>query len=735
MLSEAMKTCLVLVYTILLLAGFTARAPAAVSPFFSFPAARAPHPMALDPSMSDPAWQAGKVPSETPWENVTTRAPAEEGTVTYLLYDDANLYVGFVVQQRSEPIVATQTTNDVGFGTDDFVGVGIDSSGAGSQAYFFETTPRGVRYQQATENVRFRPAWQTAASSGNGVWRAVMIIPLSAMRLRPGSAQTWRVGFFRNVASRGEHLSWAYDPTMQDQAAGSWPSFGDLRFWPTASGIAIKTSAVTKPKPRLELYGLSSSGVNRNVYQQANGTFASQKTRSFGADLSYPLTQTIAFVGTANPDFSNVEIDQQTIAPQEFARQLNEYRPFFAQGAQYISPNPQGYTNFNAPKNQIFYSPAIGPFDRGAKIEGTYGLQSFGILSFRGFNQLSGDEFDDQAFGYKHAPADRTFQYWADGVLAHHSIEGNDTTYEAGASGRNLHNGFIWLIDSALERGSQVPQRVAHTSYGIAEVLKPNYEAVLQYADISPGYSPLDGFTTISDIRGFAGFLNLNGSTPGIKNWSTFLQGDRLLDRSGAVHQADSNVFFNATFKNGFSINGLGPSTSELRGYGGNFFTGYPSYANGVNVPFNLMNIPIGYHDGTPAPIDVSANWGSFGGNWLHLYTAQTSRPLGSKYTLGLEYDGSYERSLLTGALDSQWLRRVSLGFNMGASSNFTLSLRSINGRGGFATQPGLNLAAAFHARTKDGDLYLNFGSPSAFTTLNRFIAKYVLRLGADAGT
>ncbi len=62
------------------------------------------------------------------------------------------------------------------------------------------------------------------------------------------------------------------------------------------------------------------------------------------------------------------------------------------------------------------------------------------------------------------------------------------------------------------------------------------------------------------------------------------------------------------------------------------------------------------------------------------------------------------------------------------------LSLRSFNGRGGFAT-PGLNLAAAFHARTKNGDLYLNFGSPSADATLNRMILKYVFRIGADAGT
>jgi len=58
---------------------------------------------------------AGKVPNgDGPWENVTTRAPAKFATTAYLLYDDKNLYIGFKSEQAGVPIVATQTTNDVG---------------------------------------------------------------------------------------------------------------------------------------------------------------------------------------------------------------------------------------------------------------------------------------------------------------------------------------------------------------------------------------------------------------------------------------------------------------------------------------------------------------------------------------------------------------------------------------------------------------------------------------------
>ena len=48
-----------------------------------------------------------------------------------LLYDDTNLYVGIKLQQTGAPVTATQSANDVGFGLDDFAGIGIDPSGNG----------------------------------------------------------------------------------------------------------------------------------------------------------------------------------------------------------------------------------------------------------------------------------------------------------------------------------------------------------------------------------------------------------------------------------------------------------------------------------------------------------------------------------------------------------------------------------------------------------------------------
>jgi hypothetical protein len=87
------------------------------------------------------------------------------------------------------------------------------------------------------------------------------------------------------------------------------------------------------------------------------------------------------------------------------------------------------------------------------------------------------------------------------------------------------------------------------------------------------------------------------------------------------------------------------------------------------------------------------------------------------------------------GALDSQWLRRVSLGESLGADANITVSIRAINGSGGFAPREGSDIAIGYHRRFTDGDeMFVDFGTPAAYSTLHRLIVRYVVHAGGGAG-
>ncbi len=677
--------------------------------------------------------------------DVTTRSPATHPTRVFLLYDDRNLYVGFIADQRGVPITATQRTDGVGCGIDDFVGIGIDTTGNGSLVYFFETTPRGVRYQQSSENVRYRPHWIARAHVGDGVWSAVIVIPLRDLRFPATSVQSWRIDFFRSIAATARHQTWAYDGLMHDgPACAGWPDTYEARFWPTWSGMRVHPAAGTNtPRGRLALYGLESIGRDRTIFEQSDGSFAAQPIRHAGADFSIPLAQTINLVGTIAPDFSNVETDQFSQQPREFQQVFQEYRPFFAQGAAFLSPDVA------APgPDEVFYSPSIGAFDAGVKAEGTFGDQQFGVLNFTGTNPVSGERFDDTAFGYRHATQDHTFMYWADGVLARHSIAGSDTTVQVGAFGRNLHTGFVWGFDHALERGSWVASGFARESNAFLDVHKANYEANVGYVDLSPAYDPLDGYTADADIRGFQGFLSANGATRGVENFAWFLNLDRFLDASGAVHQSDVDLGLQARLRGGISLDGVGPSVGTLRSYGipagpgcggpivaTTSFSGYPCYRNGTTLRYQLMSVPLGYGDGTPHPLDVSASWGPYGGSYVHLYMIATSRTIAHGIGVALEYDGSLERDLAAGTLSSQWLRRITVSDAIGPHTSLGLSLRGVNGLGGFVPFAGTNLSASFHREYPSGDLFLDFGTPAAPVTLDRLIIKYVVRIGAAEGT
>jgi hypothetical protein len=721
---------------------------AAVSYPSTFHAQQVPYSIGTA-AFTDPAWQKGLIGSD--FFNVTTRVPSRLSTRSYVLYDAKNVYVRFECDQKNVPVTALQSTNDVGFGTDDFVGVGIDTSGNGSQVYYFETTPAGVRYQAASENARYLPHWTATARATAEGWEAILVIPLSAMRLRAGGQQSWRMNLIRGVAATAEHYSWAWNTKMADAVGSAWPVFTDAQFWANVQVAVSSKTGVVRAKPHAEIFGLLSAGSDRHLFQQANGTFLPEPNRPFGADISVPLTNTINFVGTVDPDFSNVEIDQVTIAPSEFERPLVEYRPFFTQGASFLNPNLMSSSGVFAPNNTIFYSPDVGPFNSGQKVEGTFGDQAFGLVHFEGFNQVTNSEFNDTAYGYLHALPDQSLRIWSDGVLAHDSVAGNDTTAEIGASAVDVSTGINGGFDQSWEGGSFVPDlHRAQDFDSNLGVKKGNYTFIADYQDISPNYGPMLGYTSISDIRGFALAFADGGALPWTKSFKVVMGADRFFDESGAIHQSDFGITSTVALKDQLTLT-VDPQIGLLRSYATQAptaaetclspsiprtsYTGFPNYYCPLTQQYSNFGVTLGYRDGTPFPIDLGYGEGPFGGSYLHQYSSSLSRQLGRRLTFSINYDGTYASS--NGILSSQLLRRFSVSDALSSDSNVSLEYRVVSGNIPFETQPpGANLALSFHELLRNGNtLYVSYGTPAAPQTLNRLIVKYIFNYGGGAGT
>lgn len=703
-------------------------AQAAVTSVDRFTVTRAERPFALDPTLADPRWEAAFTARD--FIDLATRLPARSRTRAAVFYDDTNLYVGFRADQTTAT-TATQTTDDIGFGIDDFVAVGLDPVGNGERGYYFETTPRGVRYQQANESARYLPVWRAAAALGSEGWSAMMIIPLRALKIPADGPQRWRFNFERYIAANAERDTWAYDPLMSNVAISGFPDFREARWWPTASGMVLR-GAVAKPEPRAEIYALSSSGGAHDVFTTPSGQTFVQNARHVGIDAAYPLRPTVNLDVALSPDFSNVEIDQQSIAPSQFRRNYREYRPFFAKGANYINTEPENY-QFNLAPDLVFYSPSIGPFDRGVKLEGTQGTQSFGVLETAGNEPTTGNRFDDIAFGFKHKRPNNTFAYWADGVLAHHT-NGYDSTVEAGFYGRSLASGLVYSYNHASETGSAVANAgLAQKNEGFIDIQKSGFEAALGWLDVGPQYNPIDGFTNIADVRGpvlSADYVYTPKSSKWLKNVELYTFGDRWLDRQGQVHETDADAFLNIRTNKRFTLN-LITQVGSQRSYDGNSFSSYPSgYANAVTQKYVAPQVGFVLGDGAPNSFAANYQWGTFGSFYLNQVATTTTYQFGTRLALAFDYAGTRERPFAAGASNGQWLRRLSFALPMGKDGNASLSYRVISGTGGFAT-PGKNVALALRKRFAGGnELFINYGTPAANATVDRLIVKYLVRVG-----
>ena len=127
------------------------------------------------------------------------------------------------------------------------------------------------------------------------------------------------------------------------------------------------------------------------------------------------------------------------------------------------------------------------------------------------------------------------------------------------------------------------------------------------------------------------------------------------------MHEADTLIAPDVTFTNLIHISG-GPLTSELRVCE----TGFPVYAGCITQPFHTNAINLGYKRWNASADRHQYVYGPFSNYYLQQYLSSTSRQLGSKLSVGLEYDATHQR-FFSGGEDGQVLRRISLSEALGA--------------------------------------------------------------------
>jgi hypothetical protein len=680
--------------TLLALTAGPARAVPAPASFMGsvhIPQISSPPP--IDGNLDDPAWKNAAVVQLT--YNLRDHRAAADKTTDYIMTDGAYLYVGVRAQQTT-PVRALQHTNDVGVDTDDEVQIDLWPNGTAGFRYIFITTALGTHYQFSSENNSYDPTWWSAGKIVPGGFAVTMKIPLGIMH---GSGSgTWRVQFARLIMATNDDLVWSYGPAQQNH--------NDVNYAGTAEGLP--QVAALRPAPRAGVYALGAIAAHS----------AGGNTSRAGVDLSVPVGFGTSFVGTFHPDYSNVEIDQQTIAPTAFPRFLNDVRPFFTQGANFYNTTPNCP---DCPGTQL-YTPNIPTPRNGYAIEGQHGLFSYGAFDAVGASRID----TAQAINYT-SPNQQNLATIQRGSTSMPGLQ--DNSLNLSYTHDNLKNFSTW-VRYATDSGTNVlaGDRAQRYETGV-NFYTPTSSIAVGLRKVGQYYNPVDGLIFQPDIAGY--YVNLSkqlkyASDAPIKEVDVFVDLNRFHGHTDGLSQASNFLQVGLTTRKLFHVQ---LTTGSL----------YTRLGNGVFTPATQQGIALTHDYGSATPTTFSFNTGRFGPGRLNSWTRSTTLRAGERGSFTVEADNT-DQHTDSGERFVQWLERASFAYQISSDSSLALGVRRIIGVPPELDVPqpfasGWNLSAAFHRKVPGGEVYVVYGDASTFSTVPQFIVKFIKYVGADKGT
>ncbi len=673
----------------------------------------------------------------------TYQRPGEPASA-YVAQDPAGLDVAFQVTQR-ESLTSANETNGAGVLNDDTVTVSLWPQGAQGFSYTFSANPSGARYQTSSENTEYTPQWVAGAKRTAAGYTVTMHIPFSI--IRSGGSKSWEIQLERSTIATNSVDVWEHAQGQRNAA--------DSAYAGTLTGLAVVGSSAVRPHPRLQFYALGESTT------PANGG----NTSRIGADLAIPVTATSSFVATFHPDYSNLEIDQQTIAPTAFARRFSEVRPFFTQGANNFNDT---FSCTNCPTT--LYTPAIPSFGQGYAYEGAAGRFNFGA-----FDALGTDRTDAaQALSYTINNSREITSFSAQRVAVN-TPDIHDTTSTFDTGYLNQHTHMFVAVNLGSDSGSNVVD-YAQNGYYEYDVgfVNQTTTAGVTLQKVGAYFNPVDGYVQQPDVDGYLLFFNKTfnfSSTATLRDIAISTNYGQFHDRFGRPNQIESGGQINFDFRSQLTLHlyagatGVEPIYEDL---------GYEPFPTPYELlPFNSNGFYLGYKTQTSTPSSITYSGGSyFHGNltsWSYLTTIPLHRTLHlaleadqNMYVPNPELEPDWQLAIGHEPAATQWLERASLDWQFNRYASLDVGVRRIIGRNipnayqfpDLPTPPyGApcsnqtecnspfdfvntgNVSFAFHFLASRNEFYVVYGNPNSLSTYPALYLKWIRYIGAEKGT
>jgi hypothetical protein len=349
-------------------------------------AAQVRTPITLDGRLDDEAWKSAEVAGDFVQSEPNTGQPATEATEVRVVYDATTLYIGAFLHER-EPadVVVNEIRKDFKEEDQDDFEVILDTFRDRHNGYVFITNVEGAKLdrQVAGEgrevNGSWDAVWDVRTTRVEGGWTVEMAIPFKSLRYDPNGDGTWGVNFSRRIRHKNETTFWT--PIPREFNLARLTLAGDLD--------GVRPSGATRDL-RVKPYGLARSV--RDV-----GAKAFTSGGDAGLDVKAGLTRALTLDVTVNPDFAQVEADEQQVNLTQFSQFFPEKREFFLEnsGTFYVGDAARNNRAFVPPTPDedmlLFFSRRIGitgagqaqRIPGGARLTGTVGSFGIGALAMQ----------------------------------------------------------------------------------------------------------------------------------------------------------------------------------------------------------------------------------------------------------------------------------------------------------------------------------------------------------------
>jgi hypothetical protein len=322
---------------------------------------KATQPIKIDGSLEELDWKDAQIATGFQVHYPQNGATPKFQTEARITYDDHFLYVGFVCYDSGKHVIQT-LKRDIDYFSSEGMAIIIDPAAQQTNGFMFGVSTEGVQSDallgsDGDPSFEWDNKWYAEVKKGVDRWTAELAIPFKTLRYE-SSRTTWNINFVRNYPKSGNFHTWTKVPQQFDGISLAYTGSMDWDKNPPSE------------KSNIALIPYTSGSLSKD-YEKGKNT---EGTLNAGLDGKVALSSSLNLDVTLNPDFSQVEVDEQVTNLTRFDIFYPEKRTFFLENSDVL-------TSIGIPPARPFFSRTIGLNANAQPVPILYGVRLSGNLT------------------------------------------------------------------------------------------------------------------------------------------------------------------------------------------------------------------------------------------------------------------------------------------------------------------------------------------------------------------